>query len=50
MGVFCVILKISVFTMYSGRQAGANRVDQDETPQNAVFFQGLHLLTLIQQF
>lgn len=32
------------------RQAGANNVDPDETPQNAASHQGLHCLPLIQLF
>ena len=36
--------------MYSDRQARANSVDPDETPQNVVSHQGLHCLPLIQQF
>ena len=35
--------------MYSDRQASANTVDPDETPQNAASHQGLHCLPLIQQ-
>ena len=42
----------TVFTiiMYSNRQAWANSIDQDETPQNAASHLGLHCLPLIQQF
>ena len=36
--------------MFSGRQAWANRVDPDQTPQNAASDQGLHCLPLNQQF
>ena len=36
--------------MYSDRQAWANSVDPDETPQNAASHQNLHCLPLIQQF
>lgn len=32
------------------RQAGANSVDPDDTPQNAASHQGLHCLPLIQLF
>ena len=48
--VLCNFENIRINRMYSDRQAGANRVDQDETPQNAAFLQGLHLSPLIQQF
>ena len=36
--------------MYSDKQARANSVDPDQTPQNAASNQGLHCLPLIQQF
>ena len=36
--------------MYLDRQAWANSVDPDETPQNVASHQGLHYLPLIQQF
>ena len=39
-----------IYRMYWDRQAQANSVDQDETKQNVVSHQGLHCLTLIQQF
>ena len=32
------------------RQTSVSSVDQDETPQNAAFHLGLHLLSLIQQY
>ena len=35
--------------MHSDRQACANSVDPDETPQNAASHQGLHCLPFIQQ-
>ena len=38
------------YRMYSDRQAWANSVDPDETPQNAASHQGLHCFPLIQQF
>ena len=38
------------YHMYSDRQAWANSVDPDETPQNAASHLGLHCLQLIQQF
>ena len=34
--------------MYSDRQALANSVDPDETPQNAAYHQGPHCLALVQ--
>ena len=39
-----------IYRMYSDRQAWANSVDPDETPQNAASRQGLHCLLLIQHF
>ena len=39
-----------IYHMYSDRQAWANSVDTDETPQNAASHQGLHYLPLIQQY
>ena len=36
--------------MYSDRQAWANNLDPDETPQVAASHLGLHCLPLIQQF
>ena len=36
--------------MYSDRQAWANSLDPDETPQNAASHLGLYCLPLIQQF
>ena len=36
--------------MYSDKQAWANSIDPDETPQNVASHLGLHSLTLIQQF
>ena len=39
-----------IFRMFSERQALANSVDPDETPQNAASHQGLHCLPLNQQF
>ena len=36
--------------MYSDRQAWANSLDPDETPQNVASHLGLHCLPLIQQF
>ena len=35
---------------YWDKQAWANSVDPDQTPQKAAFNQGLHCLPLIQQF
>ena len=35
---------------YWGRQAWTNSVDPDQTPRNAASDQGLHCLSLIQQF
>ena len=40
----------SIYHMYSDRQAWANSIDPDETPQNAASHLGLHCLPLIQQF
>ena len=39
-----------IYHMYSDRQACANSIDPDETPQNAASHLGLHCLPLIQQF
>ena len=39
-----------IYHMYSDRQAWANSIDPDETPQNAASHLGLHCLPLIQQF
>ena len=39
-----------IYHMYSDRQAWANSLDPDETPQNAASHLGLHCLPLIQQF
>ena len=39
-----------IYHMYSDRQARANSIDPDETPQNAASHLGLHCLPLIQQF
>ena len=36
--------------MYSDRQAWANSIDSDETPQNVASHLGLHCLPLTQQF
>ena len=36
--------------IFSDRQAWANSVDPDETPQNAASHQGLQCLPVIQQF
>ena len=36
--------------MFSDRQAWANSLDPDETPQNAASHLGLHCLPLILQF
>ena len=36
--------------MYSDRQAWANSIDPDETPQNAASHLGLHCLPLNQQY
>ena len=44
----CSIYRIS--HMYSDRQAWANSIDPDETPQNAASHLGLHCLPLMQQF
>ena len=35
---------------YWNRQARENRLDQDQTPQNAASDQGLHCLPLVQQY
>ena len=40
---------IRIYHMYSDRQAWANSIDLDETPQNAASHLGLHCLPLIQQ-
>ena len=40
----------SIYSTYSERHAWANRVDPDQTPQNAASDQVLHCLSLIQQF
>ena len=37
-----------IYRMFSDRQARANSVDPDETPQNAASHQGLYCLPLIQ--
>ena len=39
-----------IYHIYSDRQAWANSIDPDETPQNAASHLGLHCLPLIQQF
>ena len=39
-----------IYHMYSDRQAWANSLDPEETPQNAASRLGLHCLPLIQQF
>ena len=39
-----------IYHMYSDRQAWANSIDPDETPQNAASHLDLHCLPLIQQF
>ena len=39
-----------IYHMYSDRQACANSIDPDETPQNVASHLGLHCLPLIQQF
>ena len=41
---------IVVYRMYADRQAWANSIDPDETPQNAASHLGLYCLPLIQQF
>ena len=38
-----------IYRKYSDRQAWANSVDPDETPQNAACHQGLLCLRIIQQ-
>ena len=42
--------RYSIYHKYSYRQAWASSVDADGTPQNAASHQGLHSLTLMQQF
>ena len=44
------ILYNRIYRKYSDRQAWANSVHPDETPQNAASHQDLHCLPLIQQF
>ena len=44
------IRRYRIYCMYSDRQAWANSVDPDGTPQNAAFHLCLHCLPLIQQF
>ena len=39
-----------IYRMYLDRQAWANSVDPDETLQIAAFHQGLHYLSLTQQY
>ena len=39
-------MKYHVYPNYSDRQAYANSVDPDQTPQNAATEQGLHCLPL----
>ena len=39
-----------MYSVYLDRQACANSLDLDETPQNVVSHQGLHCLPLVQQF
>ena len=50
--IFCYLLRAQyrIYHMYSDRQAWANNLDPDETPQNAASHLGLHCLPLIQQF
>ena len=38
-----------IYPNYSYRQAGANSVDPDQTPQNAASDQDLHCLPFVQQ-
>ena len=38
-----------IYHIYSDRQAWANSLDPDETPQNAASHLGLHCLPLIKQ-
>ena len=45
-----IILCYRIYRMYSDRQAWANSVDPNETPQNAASHLGQHCLPLIQQF
>ena len=44
------VLNYRIYHMYSDRQAWANSIDPDETPQNAASYLGLHCSPLIQQF
>ena len=45
-----LIIYYCTYSTYSDRQAWANSVDPDQTPQNAASDQGLHCLSLTQQF
>ena len=45
-----IILCYRIYHMYSDRQARANSIDPDETPQNTASHLGQHCLPLIQQF
>ena len=52
-GIQTVKTHISMYhinCMFWDRYSGANSVDPDETPQNEASHQGLHCLSLIQQF
>ena len=47
---FIVLPYYRTYSTYSERQAKANSVDLDQTPQNAASDQDLHCLPLTQQF
>ena len=50
MAELLVLPTYHIYLIYSDRQAWANSIDPDETPQNAASHLGLHCLPLIQQF
>ena len=45
-----LIIYYRAFSTFSARQAGANSVDPDQTPQNATSDQDLYCLPLTQVF
>ena len=45
-----ILLYYRTYSTYSDKQAWANSVDPNQTPQNAASYQGLHCLPLTQQF
>ena len=45
----CANTEIRILPVYSDRQAWANSVDPDQTPQNAASDLGLPCLSLVQQ-